>query len=319
MRSIRMTITVFYDLGQMCIVKGLPSAPGEAITLCFAPPGVRQIPRAMTIDQLLNEWPAVHLRPQYSPIHHIKQAVVGRRWQYPLKLFVASTIHKTMGDTVSMLSTQIVENESHSISRQPKAEYELWMRAQLYVLISRVRSLECVTFVGNKDTTLRNVRRTLELKSQWTSLIYELINGFSGNPAPTVYHGNKSPFPPFFSEVPDTNHPFVYLLLSSKQGGLWYIGSTSKLRRRLREHNSGHGSNFTKPISRRPWYLMAYLFGFSNISQAQNFELDWQDRMNQCRQRAFSMRDAILMAELLVQNYSSSNFTVIKMIVCGIV
>ena len=305
----------------MCIVKEIPTGPGEPITVCFAPPGVRQMPSNTSMEQLFVSWYSVQLRPQYSPLHSIKRSQVARRWQYPLKLFVASTIHKTMGDTVPLLATQIIENtpcqDSSSSYTSHSLKYELWMREQLYVIISRVRSLDCITFVGDKITTLQNVKKTIQIRSQWSALIHEIIDGFSANPPREVQYGNTSPFPPFFYEIPDTKQPFVYLLLSTKQKQYWYVGTTINIRRRLREHNSGYGDNYTKPIARRPWHLMAYTFGFYSRAHADEFEREWRGSVNR-EHRDVPCAQAIIQAAIRnIQCSHSETASPINMVVCG--
>ena len=64
-----------------------------------------------------------------------------RRTQLPVTNYVALTIHKLMGDTFGNLTTQISFTES---------KYNLWMASQLYVIMSRVKKLQNITFVGPK-------------------------------------------------------------------------------------------------------------------------------------------------------------------------
>jgi putative endonuclease len=61
---------------------------------------------------------------------------------------------------------------------------------------------------------------------------------------------------------------YVYIL-KSLSSGEFYKGSTEDLRRRLREHNSGH-SEFTK--NNRPWKLIYYEF-FSSKKDSLREEL----------------------------------------------
>ena len=52
-------------------------------------------------------------------------------------------------------------------------------------------------------------------------------------------------------ELPKTSTGYCYLLQSLKQPSLFYIGWTSCLKRRLTEHNSGYGTEYTKPVGRK--------------------------------------------------------------------
>jgi len=62
---------------------------------------------------------------------------------------------------------------------------------------------------------------------------------------------------------------YVYILYSHKLNKK-YIGFTEDLKNRLKEHNSGDGSIFTK--KGRPWKLVYYQ-AFLNKKDAQNEEL----------------------------------------------
>lgn len=61
---------------------------------------------------------------------------------------------------------------------------------------------------------------------------------------------------------------YVYLIESVGTPLKRYVGLTTDLRRRIREHNLGK-SKFT--ASGKPWKLVTYL-AFSNRDQARNFE-----------------------------------------------
>lgn len=61
---------------------------------------------------------------------------------------------------------------------------------------------------------------------------------------------------------------FVYILKSKTNQRKTYVGYTSDLKRRLRDHNSGQ-SEYSKPFS--PWELEMYL-AFASLSKAKAFE-----------------------------------------------
>lgn len=61
---------------------------------------------------------------------------------------------------------------------------------------------------------------------------------------------------------------FTYILESVPKPGERYIGHTSDIKRRLREHNAGkcmHTANF------RPWKFKVYI-AFNTLGQTQSFE-----------------------------------------------
>lgn len=70
------------------------------------------------------------------------------------------------------------------------------------------------------------------------------------------------------SESRATRMFYVYLIQSQKGSANKYIGFTSDLKRRLRDHNTGN-SHFTSKY--KPWCLVTYI-GFSDKHQALEFE-----------------------------------------------
>ena len=63
-------------------------------------------------------------------------------------------------------------------------------------------------------------------------------------------------------------HAYVYLLESEVFVGQRYIGLTTDLRQRLRDHNAGKSSHTSKY---GPWRLVTYVV-FSDIEKARAFE-----------------------------------------------
>ncbi|WP_298242073.1 GIY-YIG nuclease family protein [uncultured Bradyrhizobium sp.] len=61
---------------------------------------------------------------------------------------------------------------------------------------------------------------------------------------------------------------YVYLLESEVVVGQRYIGLTTDLKQRLRDHNAGKSSHTSKY---RPWRLVTYV-AFSDIERARAFE-----------------------------------------------
>ena len=130
--------------GQLCVVRELPNSDASSILVNVIPAGVRSMSLSVQDD-----WPEVSIRRESGLIHSLSNTLCCRREQFPLKLFVASTIHKCMGDTLPLVATQL------SIT-DPK--YRIWLRSQLYVLISRVRLLKDIIFVGNESDNLNAIR-----------------------------------------------------------------------------------------------------------------------------------------------------------------
>jgi len=62
---------------------------------------------------------------------------------------------------------------------------------------------------------------------------------------------------------------FVYVLESIKTSGKFYVGLTTNLERRLKEHNAGT-QKYTKQHA--PWELVSYT-SFNNSEKAREFEI----------------------------------------------
>ena len=76
-------------------------------------------------------------------------------------MYVASTVHKIMGDTVPSLATQIVGGK----------KFSYWLKEQLYVVVSRVTDLSHITFVGDKQRTLDAINLLCRKDSHLVPLI----------------------------------------------------------------------------------------------------------------------------------------------------
>ncbi len=80
--------------GQLCLVTALPSDDNQNVPVAIQPPGKR-ILQAHDQDSLRT----VGVTKETGLVHSYYRSKC-RRHQYPLELFVASTVHKTMGNTI---------------------------------------------------------------------------------------------------------------------------------------------------------------------------------------------------------------------------
>ena len=83
-------------------------------------------------------------------------------------------------------------------------------------------------------------------------------------------------------QLPDTSIGFVYMLVSQSHRNFAYVGETSCIKRRLQQHNSGHGSNFTNNPQLRPWMCLVLVYRFpgsghdqANTDARKHFEHLW--------------------------------------------
>ncbi len=120
--------STLFSQGQVAVIVRLPGASGDFIekrlTLRLAPPGQKQL----TIS---DSWPELNVAPRTTLPSVVGRAMqMGRCTQFPVRYYLASTIHRIQGDTVPLLATEM------SLA---KREYRMWQREQFAVLTSRVQ------------------------------------------------------------------------------------------------------------------------------------------------------------------------------------
>ena len=249
--------------GQMCVFKKFDGV--KKITVIVALPGVRKLPPCNSNGSYLfeeNGWFEITLTKQAGFVHGHKGSSI-RRSQFPLKNFMAMTIHKAMGETIGKIVTKI-----DCVDRA----YNLWEKEQLYVLVSRVQNLKDITFLGDKNTTLLSIKNLLGKSSQWDDYTERLVRTASNQDNAVFDMAALSPFRPRKIELPVGEVGFVYLLVSTRDISACYVGEISNLRRRLLEHNSGKGAFFTNQSHLRPWGVMCFATGFSDCPQSNRKE-----------------------------------------------
>ena len=295
--------------GQLCVIVDISELLSiDCIKVAFAPPGCRVIPDMRTI---LSSWRVITLRRCTNAPLKFNFRTTCRRTQFPLKLFVASTIHKTMGETLPKVATQIVGCK----------HFSLWLAEQLYVVASRVRQLQDITFVGCKVETEAAVKALLLKHSQWALLTNAIFNSLSPLNV-SVVQSKVHPFPVVALPRGDAVTGFCYLLQSAPQPELTYIGSTMSLKRRLSEHNSGCGSAFTKHPSRRPWILVCYITGFPTEETdtiIREFEREWIYKvktLSSTKKSNVSVKDALLEVKLLITSWRMRHNS-ITLVICS--
>ena len=230
---------------------------GDCLSVWVAPPAVRKLP-PRDLDGNLDfenyQWALVKLRRVCGFVHSRNGQSV-RRNQFPVKNFLAMTIHKAMGETIGKVVTKINFNEK---------EYCLWQREQLYVIVSRVHRLEDITFIGNKEETLESISLLLSSGNQWDEYTTSLVNTACNCSDFSFDLTKLSIYRPMKISLPDRCCGFLYVIVSTKIVNTFYIGETRDLRRRLHEHNSGKGAAFTSNPDYQPWGLLCYVCGFDD-------------------------------------------------------
>ena len=238
--------------GQLCLFS---SYDNQQITVAVAPPGVRDLPPKDSTGNFSfdnNGWKHVGLT-RVAGFVHSRRGESLRRVQFPLKNFLAMTIHKSMGETIGKVVTRI---------NCQQRDYSLWQREQLYVLVSRVRRLEDITFIGEKSITLSSIAQLLRKRNQWDQYTAELVNTSCNSVAVTLDLSKLSIFRPRKIIIPESTCGYVYIIVSTRANNTFYVGETTNLRRRLHEHNIGIGANFTNNSDFQPWGLLCFVCGF---------------------------------------------------------
>lgn len=240
-----------FSQGQVAKVLSIDEA-AKSIRIKLAPPGER------VITEVEAAWVEMTLTQRYSqPVLVGAGLQKGRRKQIPVRLNSALTIHKAQGQTLPRVATKLSMSD---------ADFAIWERPMLLVLISRTRSLRDLIFVGDVEETRRALYDALGLPSPWARHIQERLTALdvANAGAFRVITNELHPFAPLRTLLPDTVTGYVYQLVSMKNTKAWYIGETEEILRRSGQHNGVRGgSEFTAYHNQyRPWGVYSYICSF---------------------------------------------------------
>jgi hypothetical protein len=304
-----------FSQGQVAVVVALPDDTKEfndqRLTLRLAPPGRRQIDPSDIDD----DWRQVVVPPRCTlPILVGKGLQMGRRFQFPVRYYLASTCHRIQGDTVPLLATEM------SSSRK---EYKMWQREQFAVLISRVQRCQDIIFVGNPAETRIAIEKIMRRTSKWDALIEHYLTELN-----VAVHRDGArrlaldvhPFLPIYRELPAAGCTCAYMLVSLSSVARCYIGQTTDLRRTLNKHNTGFGVPETSNTALQPWGVYAFVYGFEDNTDDDGrqsrvqFAAEWAEAMripNQNPALVYGIGEKI--TDKWVRNYAYK-LTIVK---CG--
>ena len=276
--------------GQVGVVHEVPTGDSVTIHISDTSGGDFDTTPAMLEHEEYLNWRTVTLSKQTGFVQPFKKNSI-RRCQIPLMNNVAMTTHKLMGDTFDKLATSISATDS---------SYALWMTSQVFVIVSRVKQLKNLTFVGNKSATLDAIRSIFETKDLLEERLFTLLdklrnNSRSGSTVQPIDVSQLS-YVPFNKNIPRTPNGFVYLLISLNPTAhqTFYVGQTERaLLTRLSEHNCGNGSDFTKTPHRLPWAVAAFVCNFSSSFSRRDFENELHREMYERRHRLKTLNDMI--------------------------
>ena len=295
--------------GQVGVVHEVPTGDSVTVYIPDSSGGEVNITSEMLQQEQYLAWRTVTLSKQQGFVQSFKKNSV-RRTQIPLMNFVAMTVHKMMGDTFIKLATSISATDS---------SYALWMTSQVFVIISRVKELKNLVFVGNKRSTLNAIRTLFEERDLREEHLFSLMDKIRSNgTSSTVQPVNISrmSFIPFNKDIPQTPFGFVYLLLSVNPQSVdtFYVGQTKRaLLTRLSEHNSGNGSGFTAAPHRLPWAVAAFVCNFDSDSSRRDLEAELHRSMFERRNNLKTLNN---MLALFQEKVDEKNIN-LHFCVCG--
>ena len=287
----------------------------KKIPILVAPPGVK----CVTFDSEKNKafyinqgWQMHYVCTAPERTISVQANLKGQRKQYGLKPHVTSTVHSSMGDTLDSIATEISTHD---------ANFRLWDKAQIIVLLSRTKFAKDIIFVGDVSNTIKAICNLIQMHSQWEEYMETVLSlvCINNNPV-SLIHFNYRHYPFEIKDVPlpVCNTGFVYMLISTKDHDKNYIGQTFKLGQRLYQHNSGFGAIFTSDVKFRPWFLFSYVCGFNNNRRFMFlFESKWQQKRNRMVNRGIhGPKELALLAQDVIdemKNFGSDNLRAIHL------
>jgi predicted GIY-YIG superfamily endonuclease len=310
-----------FSQGQLGILLDMPSKESIACHLSIkvwaAPPGTKQFPSLSncTKTKLISlSWKEVTVRYTTSPVTTVYRGIQARRTQYGLKPRVASTIHASMGCTLSSIVTTVIGDPTFPETNN--LDFKLWEAALVVVLLSRTRFAKQEYFVGDPEKTISHLLEVLQKPNPRLPTIKALLSRLceESTQMPVLQH--PSIYRPQDATIGNT--PCVYLLVSTAQPDYIYIGSTINLAMRLYQHNSGQGSQTTQIKILQPWALMCYVVGFADKEQRLKFEAIWKFRSRKLHRQygIYSNQVATLGIDLGME-WTKRKEAILKIINCG--
>ena len=203
----------------------------------------------------------------------------ARRKQYSIKHVGALSIHKSQGLTIcNGLAVECSANDSSP-----------WEKEQVVVMFSRTKRSRDMVIVGEKIWVAKKLWKLITTANQWTMMMENILDMVTINSddfrpdSATFQHAEHYPFLPSHAPIPSDNTGYVYLLTSCSNPHFSYIGQTTNLLQRVRQHQSGHGAIGTADPANRPFALAAYISGLGSYHTAMRMSLErqWRHYRNQ--------------------------------------
>jgi predicted GIY-YIG superfamily endonuclease len=276
-----------FSQSQLALLCSVPTAEDvnefRPLQVMIAPNGCQIAPpNCKSPDDLLAEgWQFCTIPVAPDRPHNQRYGIQAKRKQYGLRPRISNTIHASMGQDLGAIVTKVTSPTTDS-------RYLLWMPSQVVVLLSRTFYAKDIYFIGTLDDTTNALIHALQIQSQYTEYMSNLIQHLAPSLSSSSYTTTPASFmpfdlPKFFPfriadlSIPNDTSGTVYLLLSLRDRKTTYIGQTKHLSKRILQHNTTFGSQQTADASLQPWALLAIICGFeNNRTMMLRVEAAWQ-------------------------------------------
>ena len=301
-----------FQHSQICVLTELPSRETidnfQPIEVVAAPPGIQEVaynPNKSTQQYIDEGWKKIKIGKCRETTQGISSFLQAQRRQYGLRHRVTSTIHSCLGDTVGKVATEI------------SSDGDWWDKAQVVVATSRTRAGRDTIFVGNREATINCLTRLIQMKNQWTDYMDEVLRlttvneNYDANAIRRPFNvTNSFPYDVSSSNIPTDQTGFVYFVVSLSNIGYTYVGETSSLARRIKQHNSGSNGAIGTPSYNRPYALFAYVCGFNCQKNIQIYvEAQWKIQRDRLMDRGVTNLASLALCVQPIIDTINSNMT----------
>ena len=211
----------------------------------------------MDVENIPNHWKTANLSRRTSEPLAMSDGRKATRQQWPLTYSVSSTIHRIIGDTCERVAASI----SHV-----RRERHVWEREMLLVIISRVKSLSNLFFVGDKEDCLNAIHHLLMVDNTADFIEKVLVSS-------NIIQNNMINIPPrppqlllhLQTDLPETDGGFIVVLNSKQDFKTMHIDTCAELPAFMQKLKNSHLP--TSDIKEKsPWLILLYICGFNGLA-----------------------------------------------------
>ena len=247
-----------FSQGQLVVITDISDACDQnkpefrqTITVKLVEPGVRRV----DVNNLPPSWKEAKLRRrETNPVMSPNLKKIHRR-QFPLTYFVCTTIHKVIGETVENLATTIDKEDSL---------HGLWQKPQLTVLVSRVKTLDNLWFLGPVQSTLAAIKELVTKESKKEQYVDKTLRSLNTLHAatPIIEAPSSNLIESCQTTLPEDACGFVVMTVCQNNLNEYQLSQCIDLPSHMTYMNQA--IDFPqKKAALRPYLLAAYVTGFS--------------------------------------------------------